>query len=303
MMGNSKNPDVIIIGGSYAGLSAAMSLGRSLRNVLVLDSGLPCNRQTPHSHNFITHDGEAPAAIAALARQQVEKYGTVKFHSGLAVKGAKTAGGFEIATQSGEIFHAKKLVFATGIKDILPDIGGLAECWGITAIHCPYCHGYEARNEETGILANGDAAMHVTQLVNNLTKKLAIFTNGPSTFTTEQANKLEKHGIPVIETEIESFEHNKGKIENIVFRDGSRRQVTAVYVRASFVQHSDIPAALGCELTEQGHIKVDMLQRTSVPGVFACGDNCAMMRSVATAVATGNIAGAAANNELAGEAF
>jgi len=120
--------DVIIIGGSYSGLSAGMALGRSLRKVLIIDDGKPCNRQTPHSHNFITHDGKAPAEIAALARQQVEKYDTVTFFNGLATSGTKTADGFNIQTASGETFNAKKLIFATGVKDHMPAIPGLGEC-------------------------------------------------------------------------------------------------------------------------------------------------------------------------------
>src|SRR5690606_408454 len=139
----NKNFDVIIIGGSYAGLSSAMTLGRALRNVLMIDSGKPCNRQTPHSHNFITQDGEEPGTIAEKAKAQVLKYDTVKFLNDLAVSGKKTENGFVIATETGKEFATKKLVFATGVKDIMPGIKGFSECWGISVIHCPYCHGYE----------------------------------------------------------------------------------------------------------------------------------------------------------------
>ncbi len=126
----NKNLDVIIIGGSYSGLSAGMSLGRSLRNVLIIDNGKPCNRQTPHSHNFVTHDGKTPAEIAKLAKEDVEKYDTVQFYNGTVVKTAKTTEGFEIQTSSGEKFNTKKLILASGVKDIMPDIPGFAECWG-----------------------------------------------------------------------------------------------------------------------------------------------------------------------------
>jgi len=143
-----NNFDVIIIGGSYAGLSAALALGRSLRKVLIMDSGLPCNRSTPHSHNFLTHDGERPAVIAEQARTKVLAYKTVTWWNGLAVSGRKTGSGFEIITQNDGIFYGRKLIFATGIRDILPDIKGFAECWGISVIHCPYCHGYEFRGEK-----------------------------------------------------------------------------------------------------------------------------------------------------------
>src|SRR5688500_15240100 len=148
--------DVIIVGGSYSGLAAGMALGRALKQVLIIDSGQPCNRQTPHSHNFITQDGKTPKEIATLARQQVKMYHTVKLFEGLATNGAKTENGFEIQTASGETFNAKKLIFATGVRDLMPDMKGYAECWGISVLHCPYCHGYEVRNEKTGILGNGD---------------------------------------------------------------------------------------------------------------------------------------------------
>jgi thioredoxin reductase len=123
----NRNFDVIIIGGSYSGLAAGMALGRALRNVLIIDSGNPCNRQTPYSHNFITHDGREPAGIAALARQQVEMYSTVTFLNDQAIYSVKTVYDFEVKTASGEMVRGKKLIFATGIKDILPDIPGLAD--------------------------------------------------------------------------------------------------------------------------------------------------------------------------------
>ena len=167
-----KNFDVIIVGGSYSGLSAAMSLGRSLREVLVIDSGLPCNRQTPYSHNFITQDGEKPAAISAKAKLQVALYKTIHFYNGLAVEAVKRENGFEISTKSGEVFSARKILFATGVKDLLPEIKGFGDCWGISVLHCPYCHGYEVKNEKTAFIANGEMAFEYAKLISNWTKDL-----------------------------------------------------------------------------------------------------------------------------------
>lgn len=299
----NSNFEVIIVGGSYAGLSAAMSLGRSLRKVLIIDSGLPCNRQTPHSHNFLTQDGQTPASIAQKAKSEVLKYTTVQFINDLAVSGKKTDDGFIITTQSGVEYSAKKLVFATGIKDVMPDIRGLAECWGITVVHCPYCHGYELRTQKTGIIANGPKAMHVASLVNNLTDKITVLTNGRPDFNDEQLIKLKKHNIDVVEKAISEVEHDKGHVKKIVFADGSRLDFTAVYAALPFVQHSDIPASLGCEITEQGYLKIDGFQKTSVNGVYACGDNSAMMRSVANAVYSGNLVGAIVNKDITEESF
>lgn len=299
----SNKKDVIIIGGSYAGLSAAMSLGRSLRNVLIIDSGLPCNRQTPHSHNFITQDGETPAAIAEKAKSQVLKYPTVEFVNALAVSATKNEIGFGVQTDKGEEFEARKLIFATGIKDEMPDIDGFRECWGISVVHCPYCHGYELRDKKTAIMASGDKAYHLATLVNNLTDDITLLTYGNTHFTSEQSEALSKHRIEINENEITAIEHDNGVIKTVIFKDGSKLAVDAVYASIPFVQHSDIPATLGCEFTEHGHINIDTFQNTTVEGVYACGDNSAPMRSVANAVHTGNLTGAMVNKALTDERF
>ncbi|MES2555299.1 MAG: NAD(P)/FAD-dependent oxidoreductase [Bacteroidota bacterium] len=302
-MTHTTHFDVIIIGGSYSGLAAGMALGRALRKTLIIDSGKPCNRQTPHSHNFLTQDGQTPAAIASLAKEQVLAYETVSFHNDLAVSGSPTANGFEIRTQSGETFTAKKLIFATGIKDLMPEIAGFSECWGISVIHCPYCHGYEYSHKRTGIFTNGDMAFEVGKLISNWTKDLTIFTNGKSTLTPEQTEKLAKHGIQINELLIERFEHTGGYLENVVFKDGSKTPVAAMYARPAFEQHCAIPKQLGCELNEHGYISIDPFQKTSTPGVFACGDNTTFMRSVANSVAMGTLAGVMTNKEIIEDEF
>lgn len=298
-----KDFEVIIIGGSYAGLSAAMALGRSLRNVLIIDGGSPCNRQTPHAHNFITHDGEEPGQIAKKAKADVLKYNTVSFLTDTAVSGKKVGDTFTINTHSGQEFYAKKLIFATGIKDIMPEIKGLAECWGISVVHCPYCHGYEFRGKNTGIIANGVRGFHLASLVNNLTDKLTLITSDKSDFTEDQIIKLKQRNVKMIEATITEIEHQSGIIKNVIFSDGTSRSFDALYAALPFTQHSDIPALLGCELTEYGHIKVDVFQGTSIDGVYACGDNSNMMRSIALAISTGNVAGAVVNGKLVEENF
>jgi thioredoxin reductase len=295
--------EVIIIGGSYAGLSTAMSLGRSLRNVLIIDSGSPCNKQTPHSHNFITQDGVAPAQIAEKAKSEVLKYKTVKILEDTAIEGKKTDQGFSIRTASGQEFTAKKLVFATGIKDMMPPIKGFAESWGITVVHCPYCHGYEFRDQVTGILANGEKAFQLAAMVNNLTDKITVLTNGKPNFTKEQFDKLKKNGIPIIETKVTQITHENGQIRSVIFEDGTSKIYKALYAGIPFTQHSAIPKSLGCELTEMGHIKIDPTQKTTLEGVYACGDNSTLMRSVANAVFSGNLTGAMINKDLTIESF
>lgn len=295
--------DVIIIGGSYAGLSAAMALGRSMKNVLIIDSGQPCNIQTPHAHNFITHDGSIPSEIAKNAKNQVMQYNTVKFLNDLVIEGKITATGFEVITQSNARINSKKIIFATGVKDIMPEIKGFSDCWGISVIHCPYCHGYEHKGQKTAIIANGERAFHLASLINNLTDKITILTSGKADFNLEQSEKLKKHGITIIEKEIIEIIHTDGYINRIVYADNSSQEFGAAYAAIPFNQHSEIPKKIGCDMTEQGHIKVDFMFKTSIDGVYACGDNSSPFRSIANAVYGGNVAGAVINNRLTMDAF
>jgi len=302
-MKEQKHYDVIIIGGSYAGLAAGMALGRSLRSVLIIDSGKPCNRQTPHSHNFLTHDGRPPAEIAAMARKQVLTYPTVTLLQDRASEAAKTEKGFTIATDGGEHFAAQKLIFASGVRDLMPDIPGFAECWGISVLHCPYCHGYEVRQQPTGILSNGDMGFEFAAMISNWTNDLTLYTNGPATFTEAQRKKLEAHGIRTDSRKILSLDHYRGDLQGINFESGEPAGPRALYARVPFEQHSGLPAALGCALTDDGFIKIDQMQQTTVPGVYACGDNTTRMRTVAGAVGSGTFTGAAVNRDIIMERF
>ena len=300
---NKKDFEVIIIGGSYAGLSTAMALGRSLRETLVIDAGKPCNRQTPHSHNFLTRDGSTPKELSEIAINQVAAYKSVHFYNGLAIDAERSNKVFKVTTSKGDILSAKKLVLATGIKDIMPNIKGFSECWGISVVHCPYCHGYEIRNKKTAIVANGEKAFHLAGLVHNLTKEITILTSGKKDFEANQIEKLKQNNIQIVEKEIVEIEHQNGQLEKILFKDGTSEIYENAYASVSFEQNSNIAKELDCNLTEKGHIEVNFMQKTSEDDIFACGDNSSMMRSVATAVYTGNMAGAMINNELTQENF
>jgi thioredoxin reductase len=294
--------DVIIIGGSYSGLAAAMALGRALKNVLIIDSGKPCNRFTPHSHNFITHDGRVPSEIATMARQQVQMYSTVEFFNGLALSAEKKGDFFHVSSEAG-VFTASKLIFATGIRDLMPDIKGFEECWGKSVIHCPYCHGYEVKNERTGILGNGEYAFEFASLISNWTKDLSVFTNGKSTLTEEQTHRLKSHNIKIIQEAIERIEHKDGSLERIIFTNGNSSPLKALYAKPLFIQHCSIAETLGCEMNVDGYITTDTSQRTTVTGVYACGDNTTRMRTVANAVSMGTTAGMMLNKEMVLETF
>jgi thioredoxin reductase len=302
-MSHKTKFDVIIIGGSYSGLAAALALGRALRNVLVIDDGKPCNRWTPGSHNFLTHDGKAPAEIATLARDQLRNYENISFLDSLAVSAAVTKSGFEVTVATGSVLVARKLIFATGIRDIMPDIPGFAECWGKSVLHCPYCHGYEVRYETTGILGNGDYGYEFSSLINNWTNNLTLYTNGASTLTQYQTDKLHQHGINIVEKQIADLDHVNGYLRQINFQDGSSSALKALYTKVPFQQHCLIPESLGCVLDDDGYIKVDSAHNATVPGVFACGDNTTRMRTVANAVSTGTTAGIMVNKALIADDF
>ncbi|RAJ08558.1 thioredoxin reductase [Chitinophaga skermanii] len=290
--------DVIIVGGSYAGLSAGLALGRSLRNTLIIDSGRPCNRQTPHSHNFITHDGDTPAQIAAEAKKQVLQYPTVSFTQDRVATVEKHGMHFSVHTDNQQVHQTRLLLFATGIRDIMPGIPGYAECWGITVLHCPYCHGYEVKDKHVGIIANGELAVEYVPFIRHWNKDITLFTNGTPTFDDAAKEKLLTLGIHIETQPIVALQHQFGRLEKVALQDGRQVAVEAMYAHPFFEQHSDIPAKLGCEMTEHGYIQVDSFQATTQPGIYAAGDNTTRMRSVAQAVAQGAVAGAMMNRVL-----
>ena len=295
--------DAIIIGGSYAGLSAAMGLGRSLFKVLIIDADERCNKMVVQSHNLITHDGSAPGDVAAKAKEQVLKYKTVEFLTGKVVSAVKKDNFFEVVTENQEKFTGRKLLFSTGLKDNMLPIPGYAECWGKSVIHCPFCHGYEVNGQALGVmLTNGKEAPFVL-MVWNLSKNLKIFTNGPSTIPPEWTEKFEKKGIPIIETELESIEQENGQMKHLILKDGSRHAIDAFFAKAPVAQHLSAPKDLGCTINEMGFIQVDEFQRTTVSGVFAAGDCTTMYRALSVAISAGTKASAFIVKELVEENF
>ncbi|MGB3466195.1 MAG: NAD(P)/FAD-dependent oxidoreductase, partial [Cyclobacteriaceae bacterium] len=250
----SKKYEVIIVGGSYAGLSSAMALGRSLRSVLIVDSGQPCNRQTPYSHNFLTRDGQTPDDIAEIALSQVLNYDTVAHLQDKVASVTRSNSGFEVRTNAGKVLNGRKILFATGVKDIMPAIKGFAECWGISVLHCPYCHGYEVAGKALGIIANGDIAFDLCKLIRHWSDKLTLFTNGKSELTDDQYDMIGKLNIEIVEKEIAELKHTNGNLDRLTFTDGSETELAAVFARVGFEHHCDIPVQLGCKVTEQGYI-------------------------------------------------
>lgn len=299
LMQNENLLDVVIVGGSYAGLSAAMALGRARRNTVVVDAGEPCNRFTPASHNFLTQDGVAPAAIAVAAKAQVERYPTVSFRQGLAHAVQVEGEGFRVELADGNVLRARRVLLATGIRDQLPEVPGVADCWGKSVIHCPYCHGYEYADQPTAMLLQGPIAMHLGAMLPQWTSELHLLGADNAGLDAEQRSKLGQLGIRLHGADLAECIHVGGALEAVRLSDGTRLPVRALYIRPAFEVLPGGLAALAPALTEHGHVQADVMQRTSVPGLYAAGDLTSPMRSVANAVAQGNMAGAAINGELA----
>jgi thioredoxin reductase len=283
-----------------------MTLGRSLRDVLIIDAGQPANRQMPHAHNVLTHDGSSPASITELARQQVLAYPGVSWLNSKVIEARQTDTGFVVGTDTGESFGAKKLLLATGVFDDMPPIEGFAACWGISVLHCPYCHGYEVKGQRIGLLANGDTGVELVKLIGHWSKNLTLLTNGPATFTAEQWAFIRKKGVPIIDSPVRRIEHRNGQLEQVVFQDGAQVAFDAIFSRVPFRQHTNLADQLGCELWKTGPvtglIKADEFGRKNRAGIFAAGDNHTLVRSVAIAIGSGNKTGAAINRELLEEA-
>ncbi|GGZ31170.1 hypothetical protein GCM10007049_25200 [Echinicola pacifica] len=290
--------DVIVIGGSYAGLSAGMALGRSLRDTLIIDAGKPCNAPTPHSHNFLTQDGSTPAEISSLGKEQVLRYPSVNWLSDTVVDCQAEGEMFRVKTQSGQEFRAKRILFTTGIKDLIPEIPGFEACWGKSLIHCPYCHGYEVKGLPTAIFSNSEKALHYANLLPNWTSDLRILTNGPLQIPAESVEMIREKCIPIIDKRIKRLEHENGQIQQVLFEDGSTLSLPVIYAELPFVQTSPLPEALGCALNEGGFISVNEMQQTTVAGIYAAGDNSSPFRAVSNAVAAGTKAGAVINFQL-----
>ncbi len=206
--------------------------------------------------------------------------------------------GFAVHTVGGETYSARRLVLATGLIDVMPDIPGFAECWGRSVLHCPYCHGYEVHGRPLGILANGETAYEMARLIQQWSHQLTLFTNGPSTLTDAQQQVLAQLAIPIVETPLTAIEHTEGFLTALVLADGRRVSPTAMFARVPLRQSSDITQQLGCQLAEHNFVQVTEFGATSVPGVFAAGDTTTMLRQVANAVAGGAKAGAIVNGEL-----
>jgi thioredoxin reductase len=280
--------DVIIIGGSYAGLAAALQLGRARRRVLIIDGGQRRNRFAHAAYGFIGHDGESPQAIAERARADVLAYDTVSLRNALVTDVGGTQGDFRVV--AGEEYRAKRIIIATGVVDQLPEIPGLRERWGSSVFHCPYCHGYELQRGRLGIIATSDMAAHFALLVSEW-GNTRLFVNGVFEPTAEQLALLAARDIAVDRRRITRV---SGAIE-VHVEDGEPCALDGVFVQPRALAPASFAEQLGCELETgpQGTFyKTDAnTKETTAPGVFACGDVALPVGALSYAVADGVRAG------------
>lgn len=293
--------DAVIIGGGPAGLSAALVLGRARKQVVVIDEGRPRNKVTRETHGFLTRDGISPSEFRRIAQEQISVYPSVRFVEDTAAAVTGVDGDFQITTGQGTIYRSKKLLFAVGKKDSPLDINGLADVYGKSAFVCPYCDGWELRDQPLVVISNGAGAFHFAKLIAGWSERYTICTNGPDEWTEEQCEELKQHNIPVFNAPIESIESSDGMVEQVVLEDGTRIPCTGIFFAPKLMSGSDLPASIGCEFNEAGSIVVDAYGKTSVPGVYSAGDAATEMYQAIAAASSGSIAAAGLNGELLAE--
>lgn len=288
--------DVIIVGGSYAGMAAALQLLRAHKTVLVIDAGERRNRFAGLSHGFLGQDGVAAAEIASTARKQLMAYPTLSWIEGRAVAATGGKDDFTATTADGQAHQGRRLLLATGLADQLPDIAGLAERWGQSVFHCPYCHGYELARGRIGVIATGPMSAHQAKMVSEW-GEVTFLTNGVAELDAEARRALENRKVRIEPALIDRIDGSA----DVVLADGQRLAFAGLFTAPHCIPASPIADEIGCALEEtlMGiQIVTDAAKQTSIAGIFACGDVARMPHSVTLAVADGAWAGAQIHRSL-----
>ena len=293
--------DAIIVGGSYAGISAAVQLGRARRHVLVVDAGQRRNRTAPAAHGFLGQDGVPPAEIAEKGRAEALAYPTVSYREGSVTHTRAIPGGFSVEFGGGQL-TAKRLILATGVVDDLPEIAGLRERWGQSVFHCPYCHGYELNLGRVGILATSPMSLHQAALASEwgAPGQSVFFLNGVFEPDAEQLADLAARQLEVVREPVAAVEGTHPEVA-VRLHGGRIERFAGLFLGPSTRLAVPFAEQLGCELVSTpfgAYYKTDMMKETTVPGVFACGDAGLPMGSLAFAVADGVKAGVGAHASL-----
>lgn len=288
--------DVIVIGGSYAGMAAALQLLRARRRVLVIDGGRRRNRAASHSHGFLAQDGADPAAIAAAARHQLEAYPTLSWHDDEAIAAGGEHDDFHVETRDGHRHRGRRLLFATGVSDTLPPVDGLAERWGVSAFACPYCHGYELEQGRIGVIAAGPMSIHQAQLLPEW-GTVTLLLNDALALDDAAARELAGRGVAIESTPIARIDGHA----DVVLADGRRLPFAGLFTAPRTAPSTPLAERMGCTLSETPtgvRIHTDDAKQTDLRGVHACGDAALMMHSISLAVADGAWAAAHLHRSL-----
>ena len=286
--------DAIIVGGSFAGLSAALQLARARRRVLVIDAGLPRNRFASESHGVLGHDGKPGSQVLAEARQQLLAYPTVQVFSGRVSRVDSGEAGFVVEAEDGmRWFTGRRLLLATGVADVLPEVPGLPERWGKTVVHCPYCHGYEIGGGAVGVLGTGPMSVHQALLFADW-GEVTLFTQGVVAVSAEEQASLAARKVRVESSPIVELQGVAPALDGVLLRDGRRVAIKALLVGTQVRMASPLAAALGCAFDDSPFgpiVRIDAWGQTSVPGVYAGGDMARVPHSITFACAGGVAAG------------
>lgn len=295
--------DVVIIGGGPAGLSAGLILGRARKQTIVIDEGRPRNAVTREAHGFLTRDGISPSEFRRIAKEQLRVYPSVSQAEDTVVSISGEDRSFLLETATGIKIASKKLLFAVGMKDRKLGIPGLAEVYGKSAFVCPYCDGWELRDQPLVVISRGAALMHFAPLLSGWTKRFVVCTNGPDELSEAERDELRDHHIPLFDTPIRAILSSEGLVNHVVLEDGTEIPCTGIFFKSELVPGTDLPQSLGCRISETGVIDVDEFGKSSVPGVYAAGDASSLMHQSIAAAASGAVAAAAINGELNQEAW
>ena len=289
--------DVVIVGGGAAGLNAALVLGRARRRVAVVDAGSPRNAPAAHMQGFLSRDGMSPSDLLAAGRAEVSGYGVELLDNQVVGIDA----GFVVQLTGGDVLQARRILVATGVRDELPEIPGVRERWGRDLLHCPYCHGWEVRDQPLGVLGTLPGSVQHAQLVRQWSDDVAFFVHTYD-LTPDEEVQLEARGVGIVRGEIARLVVEDDLLTGVQLIDGRVIERTAVFIRPGNVPHADgLLTGLGCEVDEAGFVPVDATGRTSVFGVWAAGNVVDPRAQVITAAGAGSAAAIAINADLVHE--
>lgn len=288
-----NNHDVLIVGGGAAGLTAALVLLRARRFVAVVDAGAPRNAPASHMHGFLSRDGMSPAALLAAGREEIAGYG------GIVIDGtvAGIEPGFAVRLVDGRTFGARSILIATGLTDEIPEISGVRERWGRDVLHCPYCHGYEVRDQPLGVLGGTAEAVGHAVLIRQWSKDVILFPHTDS-LTDQDRELLEARGVSVASGTVSRLVVENDRLQGVQLLDGALVPRSAVFVRPRLRPNSALLTSLRCETDDEGWTRHDAGGRTSTPGVYVAGNAADPRAQVITAAGQGSAAAIAINSDL-----